>query len=36
MQEVDGVTIEVDRTAPEQVTGDNWRLARSPGVENKT
>ena len=36
VQEVDGVTVEVGRTAPEQVAGDNWRLARSPEAGNKT
>ena len=36
VQEVDGVSVEVGRIAPEQVAGDNGRLARSPGVENKT
>ena len=34
VQEVDGVTTEVGRTAPQQAAGDHGRLARSPGAQH--
>ena len=36
VQEVDGVTTEVGRTAPQQAAGDHGRLARSPGAQHVT
>ena len=36
VQEVDGVTTEVGRTAPQQTAGDNGRLARSPETQQVT